>query len=448
MSSDSYAVQVTGLSKRYQIYDSPRARLKQFVLPRFRRLFGIAPGQYFTDFDALNRVSFQIGKGETVGIIGRNGSGKSTLLQIICGTLTPSEGSVNTSGRIAALLELGSGFNPEFSGRENVYLNAAVLGLSKREVDERYEDIKAFADIGQFIEQPTKTYSSGMVVRLAFATAIHMEPDILVVDEALAVGDTAFQQKCLGRIRQMQKRGVTILLVTHSANTLIEYCDRGIFLKSGSLVLDGVCRDVVKAYADDLVEEEGGVTMVFSGADDSPKDARNRQTSPLVGSVILPPGDQPVDDVPLKITGFRLLDAEHQPRAAFNYGEKIDLEITLSVNREISKPCFGVQISSPDGMSLWSATTQAMDIQIEGLTPNTYLMTWRLQATFGGGRYVVALGAGQMINGDYKRHHRVDYAGHFEVLPLRASGSGWLAPQPQFISPIPLRRREHEHPAG
>lgn len=448
MSSNSYAVQVTGLSKRYQIYDSPRARLKQFVLPRLQRLFGFVPGRYFTDFDALNRVSFQIGKGETVGIIGRNGSGKSTLLQIICGTLTPSEGSVNTNGRIAALLELGSGFNPEFSGRENVYLNAAVLGLSEREVDERYESIKAFADIGQFIEQPTKTYSSGMVVRLAFATAIHMEPDILVVDEALAVGDTAFQQKCLGRIRQMQKKGVTILLVTHSANTLIEYCDRGIFLKSGSLVLDGVCRDVVKAYADDLVEEEGGVTIASSGGGESPKDVQDMQTSPPAGSAIPPPEDGRAADVPMNIAVVRVLDAEFRPRVAFNYGERINLEITLQVNNEIPQPCFGIQIASPDGMSLWSATTQAMDIHVDAMTPDAYRMNWGLRATFGGGRYVVALGVGQMINGDYKRHHRVDYAGHFEVLPLRASGSGWLAPQPEFISPIPLLSHEYARPAN
>ena len=182
------AIRVSNLGKYYQIYDAPRDRLKQFVLSRLQRLIGKQPKQYFREFWALKEVSFEIKKGETVGIIGRNGSGKSTLLQMICGTLFPTNGTVETRGRIAALLELGSGFNPEFTGRENVYLNGAVLGLSKEEIDTRFDAIAAFADIGDFIEQPVKTYSSGMFVRLAFAIQANVDPEILIVDEALAGG--------------------------------------------------------------------------------------------------------------------------------------------------------------------------------------------------------------------------------------------------------------------
>ena len=186
------AIKVQNLSKCYHIYDSPRDRLKQFIAPRLQRLTWQTPKQYFREFWAVKDVSFEIKKGETVGIIGRNGSGKSTLLQMICGTLNPSHGSIETNGRIAALLELGSGFNPEFTGRENVYMNASVLGLSNKEIDERFDDIVAFADIGEFVEQPVKTYSSGMMVRLAFAVIAHVDADILIIDEALAVGDAFF----------------------------------------------------------------------------------------------------------------------------------------------------------------------------------------------------------------------------------------------------------------
>ncbi len=248
MSSDQIAISVTGLSKCYQIYDKPEDRLKQSIVPRFQSLFGLKPVQYFHNFWALKDISFEIKKGETVGIIGRNGSGKSTLLQIICGTLTPSSGSVETYGRIAALLELGSVFNPEFTGRENVYMNAAVLGLSKQEVDARFNDIAAFADIGDFIEQPVKTYSSGMMVRLAFAVAINVDPQILIVDEALSVGDELFQRKCFSRIEAIKQNGATILFVSHSGGTIVELCDHAVLLDSGEKLAMGVPKTIVGKY--------------------------------------------------------------------------------------------------------------------------------------------------------------------------------------------------------
>ena len=248
MSSDKAAIRVRDVSKHYLIFARPEDRLKQSIVPRLQRLAGRPPTQYYRDFAALNDVSFEVKRGETVGIIGRNGSGKSTLLQIVCGTLLPTSGTVEVHGRIAALLELGAGFNPEFSGRENVYLNAAILGLSRAEIDARFDDIARFADIGQFIEQPVKTYSSGMYVRLAFATAINVDPDILVVDEALAVGDEAFQRKCFARIESIKDKGATILFVSHGAQTIVQLCDRAILIDGGEKLLDGEPKPVVNQY--------------------------------------------------------------------------------------------------------------------------------------------------------------------------------------------------------
>lgn len=248
MSSDDFAIRVEGVSKHYLMFERPEDRLKQMVVPRLQRLAGRAPKRYYRDFAALSGVSFEVKRGETVGIIGRNGSGKSTLLQIICGTLQPSLGTVEVKGRIAALLELGAGFSPEFTGRENVYLNGAILGLSRQEIEARFDRIAAFADIGLFIDQPVKTYSSGMYVRLAFATAINVDPDILVVDEALSVGDEAFQRKCFARIEDIKDKGGTILFVSHGAQTIVQLCDRAMLIDRGEKILEGRPKTVVTQY--------------------------------------------------------------------------------------------------------------------------------------------------------------------------------------------------------
>ena len=248
MSSNDVAIRVSNLSKCYQIYDTPRDRLKQFVAPRLQGLAGQTPRQYFREVWALKDVSFEVKKGETVGIIGRNGSGKSTLLQMICGTLHPTSGSIQTNGRIAALLELGSGFNPDFTGRENVYMNGAVLGLSTEEIDARFDDIAAFAEIGDFIDQPVKSYSSGMMVRLAFAVAINVDPEILIVDEALSVGDELFQRKCFSRIEAIRASGSTILFVSHSGGTIVELCDRAVLMEAGEKLAVGKPKQIVGRY--------------------------------------------------------------------------------------------------------------------------------------------------------------------------------------------------------
>ncbi|RWO64621.1 MAG: ABC transporter ATP-binding protein [Mesorhizobium sp.] len=246
--SSEIAISVKALSKHHLMFDRPEDRLKQMVVPRLQRLVRQQPRRYFRDFAALTNISLDVRRGETVGIIGRNGSGKSTLLQIICGTLQPTSGSVTVNGRVAALLELGAGFNPDFTGRENAYLNASILGLSRAEMDNRFDSIASFADIGDFIEQPVKTYSSGMYVRLAFAVAINVDPDILVVDEALSVGDEAFSRKCFARIEQIKERGGTILFVSHAAQTIVQLCDRAVLLDAGEMMLTGRPKTVTGQY--------------------------------------------------------------------------------------------------------------------------------------------------------------------------------------------------------
>ena len=256
--SSEIVIKVENLSKCYQIYEQPRDRLKQFFLPRLQRFVAQTPRQYYREFWALKDVTFEVKKGQTVGIIGRNGSGKSTLLQIICGTLSPTSGNISTQGRVAALLELGSGFNPEFTGRENVYLNASVLGLAKHEIDARFDEIIEFADIGDFIGQPVKTYSSGMMVRLAFAVIAHVDADLLVIDEALAVGDAFFTQKCMRFLHQFMEHG-TVLFVSHDSGAVTNLCDLVIWIDRGCTKAIGDPKIISEDYLAAIYEDNSGV---------------------------------------------------------------------------------------------------------------------------------------------------------------------------------------------
>ena len=243
--SSAAVIQVNNLSKSYRIYNHPRDRLLQSLWGRDRRC---KHKRFYKEFWALQELSFSLARGQTLGVVGRNGSGKSTLLQLICGTLSPSSGSVHVSGRIGALLELGSGFNPEFSGLENVFLNATLLGLTKEEIDTKLDQILAFADIGEFIDQPVKTYSSGMTVRLAFAVQAHIDPDVLVVDEALAVGDEFFQKKCYSHLERLKERGTSVLLVTHSCPQIIQHCDQALLLHKGKARMLGEPARITVTY--------------------------------------------------------------------------------------------------------------------------------------------------------------------------------------------------------
>ena len=250
---NSVIVSLENISKVYPIYKTPRDRLHQFVMPRIRRMAGLNHRNYYQEFLALSSISLKIRRGETIGIIGKNGSGKSTLLQIISGVLEPTAGKIIRSGRIAALLELGSGFNPEFSGRENIYLNAKIYGLNNSEIDDRFEEIVKFSGIGNFLDRPVKTYSSGMYVRLAFSVIAHVDADILIVDEALAVGDAAFNHKCMRFIREFQKRG-TLIFVSHSMESVINLCENAIWLDNGCVIDKGNAKLVCEEYLRSTLE--------------------------------------------------------------------------------------------------------------------------------------------------------------------------------------------------
>ncbi|MBD0301634.1 MAG: ATP-binding cassette domain-containing protein, partial [Tolypothrix sp. T3-bin4] len=270
---EEVAISLKNVSKCFKRYARPVDRLKEILLPG---------KTYAQEFWALQDVSFQVMKGETMGIIGRNGAGKSTLLQMICGTLTATSGEVQVNGRVAALLELGAGFNPEFTGRENVYMNGAIMGLSKQDVDERFDRVATFADIGDFLDQPVKTYSSGMYVRLAFASAIHVDPDILIVDEALSVGDMFFQAKCMARMKQMMDTGVTVLFVSHDSGSVKSLCRQAILLNHGQLVSWGPSDQVVEKYFSMKVESEQSVLK----SDKQKKDLINKKLIKLDDSLL------------------------------------------------------------------------------------------------------------------------------------------------------------------
>ncbi|MEF8722503.1 MAG: ABC transporter ATP-binding protein [Candidatus Accumulibacter delftensis] len=363
MSFNDIAIRVTNVSKRYQIYDAPRDRLKQFVFPRFSFLIGKTPKQYFREFAALDDVSFEVKKGETVGIVGRNGAGKSTLLQIICGTLSPTSGSVQINGRIAALLELGSGFNIEFTGRENVYMYAAVMGLSNEEVGDRFEEIVTFADIGDFIEQPVKNYSSGMMVRLAFATAIHVDPDILIVDEALAVGDFAFQHKCMLKIRQIITNGVTVLLVTHDVGAVMANCNRALMLRKGSIYAIGGAAEVCDRYLEtDAAGFDKDSELLHP--EDVTTNGSKQQTPPRIADM------QPIEPSyrwgsgQIMITAWSLVDVSGKVTNSFHFGEKMHLSILLSAISNIDR-CFpGFMLRDRNGYHLTGITNRTCGQEI------------------------------------------------------------------------------------
>lgn len=262
------AIEAKELSKAYQIYRRPSDRLAQAIMPRLRRAAAPAlravgvdwPGKnYYVDHWALNSISFEVPRGDSMAIIGRNGSGKSTLLQLVCGTLAPTNGEARVKGRVAALLELGSGFNPEFTGRENIYLNASILGMSREETQARFDDILAFADIGEFIERPVKTYSTGMAMRLAFAVIAHVNADVLIIDEALAVGDAYFQQKCLRWLRQFRESG-TVLFCGHDTGAVMSLCNSAIWIDKGDLVMQGSAKDVCEAYSASIMSQTQGLS--------------------------------------------------------------------------------------------------------------------------------------------------------------------------------------------
>lgn len=362
------AIAVEGLSKRYEIYSAPQDRLKQMLLPPLQRLARTEAKRYYRDFWALRDVTFSVQRGEAVGIIGRNGSGKSTLLQMICGILTPTTGSVWSPGRIAALLELGAGFNPEFTGRENVFLSGLVYGIPETVLKSRYQDIVDFAEIGDHMDQPVKTYSSGMYVRLAFAVASFSDPEILVIDEALSVGDVYFQRKCFRRIEELRRSGCTLLFVTHSADTLLQLCDRGIVLDAGRLVFDGPSKPAVAEY---LRRIFGARTTTFGGDRQDPAGSPDGAVHQADDLLHLSAGGRQelfaaragynraevrLGDGSATVLDF-LVKGQRGDSPIIHSRENFCLMMRYLFNQSAERVIFGIQIRTREGLIVYSANT-------------------------------------------------------------------------------------------
>jgi lipopolysaccharide transport system ATP-binding protein len=354
-----YSVEFQNVSKSYPIYASPGDRLKELLTLNRRR--------YHRDFWALQDVSFSVRKGETFCVIGENGAGKSTLLQLIAGILPATAGSVTVSGRVSALLELGSGFNPEFTGRENVYLNGAILGFSSREMDLKYREIEAFAEIGEFIDQPVKTYSSGMAVRLAFAVAIHVDPEILLVDEALAVGDIYFRQRCMRKVHELRSRGITILFVSHAIADVKAVGNRAIWLEQGRVREIGDTDKVVAKYLAAMVEKDSS----YVAHQPRPVEAR------AVASAALPPEiaetipniDHRHGDGRAEIIGIAVLDERGQPRRLLEPRSVIVVRISVRAKAEIAAPIIGYMLRNHLGMDFSGTNTLRLGHELPAMLP-------------------------------------------------------------------------------
>jgi len=349
------AIKVENLSKVYKLYDKPVDRLKEAINP-FRK-------KYHRDFYALKDINFEVARGETIGIIGKNGSGKSTLLKILTGVLTPTEGKVYTSGKVSALLELGTGFNPELTGMENVYFSGALMGYTKEEINKKIDDIVSFADIGEFINQPVKTYSSGMFVRLAFAVAISVDPEILVVDEALAVGDIRFQQKCFRKIKEFKEKRKTIVFVSHDPATVINYCTKALWLKEGQIQGIGEPTDIIRKYTTYMtfgIETNNGEANIIEKMtkDDSEKiqfESTKKCSSFGEGGA--------------EIQGTALYSSETGEKIKmFKGGEHVIFYIKIKINKDITKPLIGFFLNDKYGNKILGLSNHILNIKLGNFT--------------------------------------------------------------------------------
>lgn len=423
MSSDTVMLEVSGLSKFYTIYDRPEDRLKQ-MLWRGKK-------KYFREFWALREISFQVQKGETLGLLGRNGAGKSTLLQIITGTLEASGGTVERHGRIAALLELGAGFNPEFTGNENVYLAASILGLTEDEIRDRYDDIVAFAGIGDFIHQPVKLYSSGMYARLAFAVAAHVDADILIIDEILSVGDAAFTQKCMRFINRFKENG-TILFVTHDIAAATKLCDRALWLEDGSIREIGPAKDICRHYMAGInsSNDEQGTFQISNRSGEQKKDEKSEK-EPIV---VVDPRDELLrkSDYANQIKVFDfdpnadwsghkgaeivdvcVVDQEGTRKTVVYGGEVVTLRITARANDLVGMPIIGFYIKDRLGQNLFGDNTfLTLKDQDAAMRPGKEMVanfTFQLPYLHAG-EFSVTVAIAEGTEADHIQHHWIDDA--------------------------------------
>ena len=397
------AISVQGVSKIYKLYDKPIDRLKEAV--------SLTHKSYHRDFFALSDISFEVKKGETVGIIGTNGSGKSTILKIITGVLSPTTGTAEVSGNISALLELGAGFNSEYTGLENIYMNGTMMGFSRQEMERRMDDILRFADIGDFVNQPVKTYSSGMFVRLAFALAINVDPEILIVDEALSVGDVFFQAKCYRRMEEMMKNGTTILMVSHDMGSIIKYCDKVVLLNRGHFVAQGEAGKMVDLYkkilanqtdelAEALIEEKKealGLPVEATVSDKRMKDRMN-----------LNPEVQEYGDGRASFEDFGTLDARGNVTNLLLKGEMFTIRERVRFHAPIENPIFTYTLRDKKGTDITGTNTLFEGTEIKPVKDgDVYTVSFRQKMNLQGGEYLLSMSCTGYENGEHVVYHRL-----------------------------------------
>jgi len=401
-------ISARNLTKTYRLFGHPGDRVKQFLSLGIKR--------YHSEFTALRDVTFDVMRGETVGIIGRNGSGKSTLLQLVSGILKPTTGSVQVNGRVAALLELGAGFNPEFTGRENVYFQGALMGFDKVQMDARFEAIAAFADIGEFIDQPVRTYSSGMFVRLAFAAAIHADPDVLVVDEALAVGDMAFQRKCFAQIDRIRDAGCTIIFVSHDMGAITSHCDRALLLDRGQLAMSGLPKALADRYlagAMSSLPAADGTASLKDGSHDPDLAPMSTLVYPQHGAEIISP---------------RILTPEGEVTNLLRRGEEYDFVFDVRFDTVSDDIRCGMLIKTPDGRELGGLASAAPGAGLKTTLGMLHCQKFRFRCNFLPGTYFANAG---VVGPDGSYLHRIIDAAMFVVLPesdLRCTGCVDISP--------------------
>ncbi|MBY6266407.1 ABC transporter ATP-binding protein (plasmid) [Azospirillum sp. 412522] len=422
MSSDAeIAIRAEGLGKAYAIFKRPQDRLKQMLVRGRRR--------YYDEYWALRGVDLEVRRGETVGLIGRNGSGKSTFLQLLCGTLTPTSGRISVNGRIAALLELGAGFNPEFTGRENVYLAASVLGLSNEQIHERYASITEFAGIGDFVEQPVKLYSSGMYARLAFAVAAHVDADIMIVDEILAVGDAAFTQKCMRFIHRFKERG-TLFFVSHDTGQMVNLCDRVVWLESGTVRAIGEPKDVCHDYLADLYSgPENADSFRIGGSRKRSADAAPVQDS----RAELLKSSQHRNEIEIfdfdlnapwfgergaSIADVRLLDTQHNLLTSLEGGEEVILQVTCRAEKDVFQPIVGFYVRDRLGQNLFGDNTY-LTYRLDPLSVpagSGFVTRFRFQLPYlPSGDFSITVAVAEGTQSDHVQHHWIEDALFFKV---------------------------------
>lgn len=391
MSNKDIAIKVNNVSKIYKLYDKAVDRLKESIHPFGKR--------YHKDFYALKNLSFEINKGDTIGIIGKNGSGKSTLLKMITGVLTPSSGTIDINGRVSALLELGAGFNPEFTGMENIYLNGTIMGYSKEEMDDRLDDIISFADIGDFINQPVKMYSSGMFVRLAFSVATSVQPDILIVDEALSVGDMFFQAKCMTRMKEMVNRGTTLLFVSHDTGAVKSVCQKCILLNDGEIIGYDKSDKMVEKYFAIKVQSE---QAILNNTEEKPEETviidKNKNVLIIKNQAFIDNEEfaqrasfQRIQNGKVKFVNIQLFNEDGDSLMSLDYNQNVILRMAIEICEDIPTLTFGYHIRDKNGVDVVYSDSVIEDVSlIKPRKGEKIIIDWRFKTSLIHGTYNIA----------------------------------------------------------